>query len=113
MTRTTLDSIRTITPANPVEYATTRKGLDMSASTRAVRRQSAAVWSVLLTVQLVLVATTRTVRARIGSQEANPDAGFTLVEWVIMLVIIAAAAATVATLIYNWITNKAKGVTNQ
>ena len=85
----------------------------MSAGTRFVRRQAAAAWSALLTVQLVLVVLARSASARLRDHEAevDPEAGFTLVEWVIMLVIIAAAAAAVATLIYNWITNKAKGVT--
>ncbi len=83
----------------------------MSAVTRIVRR----LWAVLLTAQLVLVALTRTVHSRLRDTEADAggdsEAGFTLVEWVVMLVIVAAAAAAVATLIYNWITNKAKGVT--
>lgn len=85
----------------------------MSAVTRIVRRQAVALWAVLLAAQIVLVALTRTVHARLHNTEADPEAGFTLVEWVVMLVIVAAAAAAVATLIYNWITNKAKGVTNQ
>ena len=84
----------------------------MSAVTGAVRRQAAVLWAVLLTVQLVLVTFTRAAGARLRNDEADPEGGFTLVEWVIMLVIVAAAAATVATLIYNWITNKARGVTN-
>ena len=85
----------------------------MSAVTGAVRRQAAALWAVLLTAQLVIMTLTRAAVARLrNDDEADPEAGFTLVEWVIMLVIVAAAAATVATLIYNWITNKAKGVTN-
>lgn len=86
--------------------------IPLSLVSRVVRRQAAALWAVLLTAQLVLVLLTRTLSARLRSTEADPEAGFTLVEWVIMLVIVAAAAATVATLIYNWITNKAKGVTN-
>jgi type II secretory pathway pseudopilin PulG len=87
----------------------------MSAVTRIARRQAAAAWTSLLTMQIVLVVLTRSISARLRDPEAevDPDAGFTLVEWVIMLVIIAAAAAAVATLIYNWITNKAKNVTNQ
>lgn len=85
----------------------------MSAVTRILRRRGAALGAVLLTAQLVLIALTRTAGARLRNTEADPEAGFTLVEWVIMLVIVAAAAATVATMIYNWITNKAKGVTNQ
>ena len=85
----------------------------MSAVTRVARRQGAALWAVLLTAQLVLVTLTRTASARLRNAEAevDPEAGFTLVEWVIMLVIVAAAATTVTVLIYNWITNKAKGVT--
>jgi type II secretory pathway pseudopilin PulG len=87
----------------------------MSAVTRIARRQAAGAWTALLAVQLVLVVLTRSVSARLRDSEADvdPEAGFTLVEWVVMLVIIAGAAAGVATLIYNWITNKAKGVTNQ
>jgi type II secretory pathway pseudopilin PulG len=87
----------------------------MSAVTRIARRQTAAAWTALLSAQLVIVTLTRSVHARLRGREADvdPDAGFTLVEWVIMLVIIAAAAAAVATLIYNWITNKARNVTNQ
>lgn len=84
----------------------------MSAVTRVARRRAAALWGVLLTAQLALVTLTRAAAARVRDTEADPEAGFTLVEWVIMLVIVAAAAATVATLIYNWITNKAKGVTS-
>lgn len=87
----------------------------MSAVTRIVRRQAVALWAVLLTAQLVLVAMTRTVHTRLHNTEADAgddsEAGFTLVEWVIMLVIVAAAAAAVASLIYNWITTKAQGVT--
>lgn len=85
----------------------------MSAVTRVLRRQAVALWAVLLNAQLVLITLTRTAGARLRNTEPDREAGFTLVEWVIMLVIVAAAAATVATLIYNWITNKAKGVTNQ
>ena len=88
----------------------------MSAVARIIRRQAVALWAVLLTAQLVLVAMTRTAHTRLHHTEADaePDceAGFTLVEWVIMLVIIAAAAATVAGLIYKWITGKAQGVVN-
>lgn len=88
----------------------------MSTVTRVTRRQAAALWALLLTAQLVLVTLTRTVTGRLRNTQADgeidPEAGFTLVEWTIMLVIVAAAAAAVATLIYNWITNKAKGVTN-
>ncbi len=84
----------------------------MSAATRAVRRQASALWALLLTGQLVLVALTRAAGARLRNAESDPEAGFTLVEWVIMLVIVAAAATTVTVLIYNWITNKAKGVTS-
>ena len=85
----------------------------MSAVPRIARRQAAAAWTALLAVQLVLVVLTRSASARLRDPDTDPDpeAGFTLVEWVIMLVIIAAAAAAVATLIYNWITNKAKSVT--
>ena len=86
----------------------------MSALTRLVRRQAAALWAVALTAQLVLVALTRAVsdRLRQAEAEADPEAGFTLVEWVIMLVVVAAAATTVTVLIYNWITGKARGVIN-
>lgn len=87
----------------------------MSAVTRIARRQAAAAWAALLTLQLVLVVLTRSVSARLRDPEAevDPEAGFTLVEWVVMLVIIAAAATAVVTLIVNWITNKAQNVTNQ
>ena len=87
----------------------------MSAVTRTARRQAAAAWAALLTVQVVLVVLTRSVSARLRGPDAevDPEAGFTLVEWVIMLVIVAGAAAGVATLIYNWITDKAKGVTTK
>ena len=84
----------------------------MSAVTHVVRRQAAALWAVLLTAQIVLVMLTRAAGARLRDTEADPEAGFTLVEWVIMLVIVAAAATTVTVLIYNWITGKAKTVTN-
>jgi hypothetical protein len=84
----------------------------MSAVTRAARRQAAAVVAALLTAQLVLVTLTRAASARLRNTEADPEAGFTLVEWVIMVVIVAAVATTVTTLIYNWITTKARGVTN-
>ena len=89
---------------------------------RAARRQAAALWGMVLTAQLMVIALTRVAHARLRLTDVAPesadrrdaanDAGFTLVEWVIMLVVVAAAAATVATLIYNWITNKAKGVTD-
>jgi type II secretory pathway pseudopilin PulG len=87
----------------------------MSAVTRIARRRAVAAWTALLAAQLVLVVLTRSVSARLRDSEAEvgPEAGFTLVEWVVMVVIIAGAAAGVATLIYNWITNKAKGVTKQ
>jgi len=84
----------------------------MSAVARVARRRAAAVWAVLLTAQLVLIAFTRAAGARLRNTDADPEAGFTLVEWVIMVVVIAAAATTVTVLIYNWITNKAKSVTN-
>ena len=87
----------------------------MSAVTRIARHQAAAAWTALLALQLVLAVLTRSVSARLRNpdEEVDPEAGFTVVEWVIMLVIVAAAAAAVATLIYNWITNKARNVTNQ
>jgi len=84
----------------------------MSAVARVARRRAAAVVAVLLTAQLVLVTLTRAAGARLRNTEPDPEAGFTLVEWVIMVVVIAAAATTVTVLIYNWITNKAKSVTN-
>ena len=73
----------------------------------------AATAALLATVQLLIVSTTRCVATRIRHDEQAADAGFTAVEWVVMVVIITAAAAGIATLIYNWATNKAQSVANQ
>ena len=74
----------------------------------------AAAAALLATMQLLIVSTTRCLATRIRRDDEQPaDAGFTAVEWVVMVVIITAAAAGIATLIYNWATNKAQSVANQ
>ena len=74
----------------------------------------AATAALLATVQLLIVSTARCRATRIRRDDEQPaDAGFTAVEWVVMVVIITAAAAGIATLIYNWATNKAQSVANQ
>lgn len=80
---------------------------------RVVRRNATAAWSAVLIAQVLLVVTARVLGARVRRGEPDPDGGFTTVEWVVLLVIIAGAAAAVATLIYNWITAKARSVTTQ
>jgi hypothetical protein len=84
----------------------------MSAVTRIARQQAAAAWAALLAMQVMLVVLTKTLSARLRGREADPEAGFTLVEWVIIMVIVAAGAAAAATLIYNHFQDKAKCVTS-
>jgi hypothetical protein len=84
----------------------------MSVSSGLLGRPARAIAAVALVTAVIVISTTRLLVARVRGRSGDPDAGLSMVEYVVMLVVAVVAVAGIGKIIYDYFTGQAKSATN-